>query len=94
MLLVRLGEVRLHVRIMVLNTSCVPVLVAGIELEVIDGCAVNNGDCQHKCKYKHGKVHCSCRKGYSLQVSFPSNDCFGLPIISLRTKFEGGIACT
>jgi len=41
--------------------------IAGIQMEVIDSCAVNNGGCDQRCTHApHGPI-CSCHYGYVLQ---------------------------
>ena len=52
------------------RTACYtkPLFSAGIDIEVVDSCATNNGGCEHKCKHKNGAAVCSCRAGYLLQA--------------------------
>lgn len=40
----------------------------GIELELVDSCAIQNGGCAHKCRHGDKGPVCSCRKGYFLQA--------------------------
>ena len=54
-----------HGRRVVLNVRC---LVAGIEMEVVDFCAISNGGCDHKCQHTRDGPICSCRKGYKLMA--------------------------
>ena len=49
-------------------------MVAGIEMEVIDLCAVDNGGCDHECRHVDtgNDVICSCHAGYRLQANMAS----------------------
>ena len=50
-----------------LDIGCVMV-VTGIEMEVVDFCAIGNGGCDHKCQHTREGPICSCRKGYKLMA--------------------------
>ena len=41
---------------------------AGIEMEVVNFCAISNGGCDHKCQHSREGAICSCRKGYMLMA--------------------------
>ena len=71
----------------------------GIELEVVDSCATNNGGCEHKCKHKSGEAVCSCRRGYLLQAD--NKTCFDVDECATQesccsqecTNNPGGYTC-
>ena len=55
-------------------------VVVGIEVEVVDRCAVGNGGCDHVCRRSGAgnDVICSCHAGYRLQANMES--CAGLSL--------------
>ena len=55
--------------------------VAGIEMEVVDFCAISNGGCDHKCQHTREGPICSCRKGYKLMAD--KKGCRGTSVLSL-----------
>jgi len=42
--------------------------LSGIQMEVVNSCLVNNGECGHKCIHSSGGPKCFCRDGYQLQA--------------------------
>jgi len=60
---------------------------AGIEMEVIDRCAVDNGGCEHECRHvgTGNDVICSCHAGYRLQANMASCAGYSLPMFRRRS---------
>jgi len=70
--------------------------MSGIEMEIIDQCVVNNGDCDHYCQttltgdvISIGVV-CSCHHGYRLHLD--GRSCIGMlapPSLYVSDVFKG-----